>query len=64
VSIEAVTRRLAQILKLQLKLDSLRTASTTWELQVSSAVEKNKELAEQVRKLEEAYDNDLLELEP
>lgn len=63
VSIEAVTRRLAQILKLQLKLDSLRTASTAWELQVSSAVEKNKELAEQVRKLEEAYDNDLLELD-
>lgn len=59
--IEAVTRRLAKILKLPLDLDSLRTASTEWELKVSSAVEENKELAETVRQLEEAYDNELLQ---
>jgi proteasome assembly chaperone (PAC2) family protein len=59
-SIEAVTRRLAKILKLPLDLDSLRTASTEWELEVSSAVEKNQELANTVRGLEEAYDNELL----
>lgn len=63
LSIEAVTRRLAKILRLPLDLDSLRTASTEWELQVSTAVERNEELAEQVRKLEEQYDNDLLKLD-
>lgn len=61
VSIEAVTRRLAKILKLSLDLDSLRVASTSWELQVSEAIEKNRELAKTVRELEEAYDNELLE---
>ncbi|HUS40146.1 MAG TPA: PAC2 family protein, partial [Pirellulales bacterium] len=38
-SIEAVTRRLAKILQLPLDLDSLRAASTKWELEVSSAIE-------------------------
>jgi proteasome assembly chaperone (PAC2) family protein len=61
VSIEAVTRRLAQILQLPLDLDSLRSASTDWELQVSSAVEQDDDLAEQIRKLEKQYDDDLLE---
>ena len=62
LSIEAVTRRLAKILQLPLDLDSLRSAGTQWELQVTSAIEKNEELAEKVRELEEQYDNDLLEL--
>ncbi len=62
-SIEAVTRRLAKILKLPLDLDSLRTASTEWELEVSSVVEQNSELANTVRELEEAYDNELLGLD-
>ncbi len=60
-SIEAVTRRLAKILKLPLQLDALRSASTAWELEVSSAVEQNDELARTVRKLEEEYDNELLD---
>jgi proteasome assembly chaperone (PAC2) family protein len=63
LSIEAVTRRLAKILQLPLDLASLRTASTEWELQVSSAVEKDEQLTEQVHKLEEQYDNELLELD-
>jgi hypothetical protein len=58
--IEAVTRRLAKILRLPLDLASLREASTKWELGVSSAIEKDEELAAKVRQLEEAYDNDLL----
>jgi len=62
MSIEAVTRRLAKILKLSLDLDSLRAASTAWELQISGAVEQNEQLAEQVRRLEDEYDDDLLEL--
>lgn len=63
MSIEAVTRRLAKILQLPLDLDSLRSVSTEWELEVSSAIEDNEELSEQVRKLEDEYDNDLLEQE-
>ncbi len=63
LSIEAVTRRLAQILKLPLDLASLRTASTEWELHVSSVIEENEELAKRVRELEEQYDNELLGLD-
>jgi len=59
--IEAVTRRLAKILKLPLELDSLRAASTEWELKISAAVEENKELEATVRQLEEAYDNELIQ---
>lgn len=59
-SIEAVTRRLSKILHLPLDLGTLRSASTKWELEVTSAVEQNEELAATVRKLEEQYDNELL----
>lgn len=62
-SIEAVTRRLAKILKLPLELDTLRTASTEWELEVSSAVEENPELADKVRELEQEYDDELLRMD-
>jgi len=61
LSIEAVTRRLAKILKLPLDLASLRTASTQWELQITSVVEQDEEMAGKVRELEEAYDNELLD---
>ncbi len=60
--IEAVTRRLAKILKLPLKLDSLRSASTEWELQISRVIETDMELAEMVHQLEHVYDNDLLNM--
>lgn len=60
VSIAAVTRRLCQILKLPLDLAPLRTESTEWEVRVSQVVKKDKELARTVRRLEEAYDEDLL----
>jgi len=63
LSIEAVTRRLAKILKLPLDLDSLRTASTDWEMRISAAIEENEELANKVRELEEEYDDELLELD-
>jgi proteasome assembly chaperone (PAC2) family protein len=63
-SIEAVARRLTKLLGLHLDLAPLRTASTAWELQVSQVVEQNDELAETVRKLEDAYDNELLSVEP
>jgi len=60
MSIEAVTRRLAKLLNQPVDLDALRQASTGWELQVSEAVEKDAELAQTVRKLEEQYDNELI----
>ena len=60
VCIEAVTRRLAKILKLPLDLDSLRMASTNWEMEVSQAIEGNEAMASKVRELEEDYDDDLL----
>ncbi len=59
-SIEAVTRRLAKILQLPLDLDTLRATSTEWELEISTAVEKNEKLAIKVRKMEEDYDDELL----
>lgn len=59
--LEAVTRRLSHFLKLSLDLDSLRSASTHWEMEVSQQIDDNEELAERVRQLEEEYDNDLLE---
>jgi proteasome assembly chaperone (PAC2) family protein len=61
-AIEAVTRRLAQILKLPLELRALRVESAEWEVAVTRAVEENGELAETVRQLEEAYDDELLKL--
>jgi proteasome assembly chaperone (PAC2) family protein len=61
VCIEAVTRRLAKILRLPLDLAPLRTASTEWELAVTAAIEKDEEMAAKVREMEEAYDNDLLQ---
>lgn len=61
LSIEAVTRRLARLLNLQVDFDKLRTMSNEWEVQVTEAVEKDDELAETVRKLEEEYDNELIQ---
>jgi hypothetical protein len=60
VCIEAVTRRLAKILRLPLDLAPLRAASTRWELAVTEAIDKDEDLAGKVRELEEAYDNDLI----
>ncbi|MBV9124849.1 MAG: PAC2 family protein [Planctomycetes bacterium] len=62
MSIEAVTRRLAKILRLPLDLGALRAESTEWELQVSKVVDRDEDLASTVRQLEEAYDNELLKL--
>jgi proteasome assembly chaperone (PAC2) family protein len=63
LSIEAVSRRLAKILNLSINLDALRETSNEWESQVSAAVEKDLELAETIRKLEEQYDNELIRAE-
>ncbi|HXG10851.1 MAG TPA: PAC2 family protein [Gemmataceae bacterium] len=62
MSIEAVTRRLSKMLRLPLDLQALRAESTEWELEVSRIVEQDRDLTETVRRLEEAYDNELLRL--
>lgn len=61
--IEAITRRLARILQLSLDLDSLRSASNEWEVEVSNAIEENDDMLEKIRELEDEYDTDLLEQE-
>ena len=61
LSLEAVTRRLAAILELPVDLARLRGASTEWEMQVSEVVAKDDDLARTVRKLEEEYDNELIQ---
>lgn len=59
--IEAITRRLAAILKLSLDLNELRTTSNEWEDEISSIVEESDEMTEKIRELEDEYDRDLLE---
>lgn len=61
LSIEAMTRRLAAMLGLSVDLSELRTAATRWELKVTEAVAKDKELARHIRELEEKYDEELVE---
>jgi proteasome assembly chaperone (PAC2) family protein len=63
MSIEAVTRRLAKILKLPLELQALRAESTEWEVEVSRVVAKDKKMTKMVQELEEAYDDELLRLQ-
>jgi proteasome assembly chaperone (PAC2) family protein len=63
LSIEAIARRLASILGLPIDLASLREASNEWESRVTAAAEKNAELAATIRKLEDAYDNELISQE-
>ncbi len=60
-SIEAVTRRLAGMLEIEVDLARLRQASHQWEAQVSEAIESQTEIADHIRDLESQYDDDLLE---
>jgi len=63
LSIEAISKRLARMLNQPIDLAALRDRSNRWEAEVSAAVEKDGELADTIRKLEEAYDNELIESE-
>jgi proteasome assembly chaperone (PAC2) family protein len=60
-SIEAVTRRLSNILGLHVDLAPMRLASDEWEAQVTAMVQQDEKLANQIRKLEEDYDRELVE---
>ena len=61
--IEAVVRKLAGILGLQMNLDELRTAAGTWEQRVNEALKDKSDLATLVGKLEEGYDSEVFDTE-
>jgi len=60
-SIEAVTRMVCGLLGLPVELESMRGESDEWEKKVTEAVSEQEELAEHVRKLEAAYDDEVFD---
>ena len=61
--VEAVTRRLAGILDIKVALDDLSLASEEFEKRLSEVVQEQPELEENIRKLEEDYDNQIFDKE-
>jgi len=61
--VEAVIRRLAGILELQIELDDLREISDEFEKRLSDIVQDQPELAGNITKLEEDYDNEIFNSE-
>jgi len=61
--IEAITRRLVGILGLQIELDDLRVISDEFEKKLSDVVQEQPELASNIQKLEEDYDNEIFDSE-
>jgi proteasome assembly chaperone (PAC2) family protein len=61
--VEAVTRRLAGILELQIELDDLRDISDEFEKKLTDVVQDQPELASNISKLEEDYDNEIFDSE-
>ncbi len=59
-SIEASTRKLASMLGLSVDLDELHVMSERFEQSMTKLVEGRPELAEHIRKMEDAYDNEVL----
>jgi proteasome assembly chaperone (PAC2) family protein len=57
--IEAVTRRLCGMLGLDIDLDELQTISEDFEKKLNEAVQEQPELANNINKLEEDYDNEI-----
>ncbi|HYO11395.1 MAG TPA: PAC2 family protein [Tepidisphaeraceae bacterium] len=60
LSIEAISKRLARMLNQPIDAAAMRKVSTEWENRVTQAVQKDDDLAATIRKLEEAYDNELI----
>jgi proteasome assembly chaperone (PAC2) family protein len=61
--IETVTRRLAGMLDVQIELDDLGTVSDEFERKLNEVVQQQPELANNIRKLEEDYDNEIFDSE-
>ena len=60
LSIEAVTRRLAIMLGLQVDMAAMRMVSDEWTAEVSEMVERDAKLRKHILKLEKAYDKELM----
>jgi len=61
--IEAVIRRLSAVLKLQIELDNLKNISEEFEKRLTELVQEQAELGENIKKLEENYDNEIFDSE-
>jgi proteasome assembly chaperone (PAC2) family protein len=61
--IEAVVRRLSGILGIRLETDDLQTASEEFERKLNDIVQRQEDLANTIRKLEEDYDNEIFDTE-
>jgi len=61
--IEAVTRWLAALLKLDIDLEDLKAMTEDFEKKVTNIVKKQPELADNIVKLEEDYDNEVFDTE-
>ncbi|MDH4240408.1 MAG: hypothetical protein OEW48_12675, partial [Phycisphaerae bacterium] len=61
--IEAMTRRLMGILGVQIDLDDLRAISDGFEKKLNDIVQEQPELANNIQKLEEDYDNEIFDSE-
>jgi len=59
--IETVSRWICGILELQVHLDELRAVGDEFERRLTEVVEKQPELAENIHKLEEDYDNEVFD---
>ena len=57
--IEAVTRRLAGMLDLDLDFDDMQAVSEEFERKLNEVVQEQPELANNISKLEEDYDNEI-----
>jgi len=61
--IEAVTRRLAGMLDVQMEFDEMEAVSDQFEKKLNEVVQQQAELAGSIRKLEEDYDNEIFDSE-
>ncbi len=61
--IEAVARRLANVLNIEINFDELAGLSSEFEKKLNDLVQTNTELAESIHKLEENYDNEIFNSE-
>jgi len=61
--IEALTRSLAGMLEVHVELGDLRNVTDEFEKKLNKAIERHPELANNIRKLEEDYDNEIFDNE-
>jgi len=60
-SIEAVVRKLAALLHLEIDLTELRALSAAWEERLNEALQKKPDVGRYISKLEEDYDNEVFD---